>query len=70
MGGAFSTHTLPHTSLGLTDCISIVFTFLNILAHLTTTLPVMLAGLKHGLQTVQQNISSSPDVPLTLGQII
>ena len=36
----FSLDTLPHTSVGLTSCISIVFSVLNILAHLTTMLPV------------------------------
>ena len=36
----FSLYTLPHTSVGLTGCISIVFSVLNILTHLTTMLPV------------------------------
>ena len=36
----FSLNTLPHTSVGLTSCISIVFSVLNIWAHLTTMLPV------------------------------
>ena len=33
-------NTLPHISVGLTDCTSIVFSVLNILTHLTTMLPV------------------------------
>ena len=37
----FSLYTLPHTSVGLTGCISIVFSVLNILNHLTNMLPVM-----------------------------
>ena len=36
----FSLDTLPHTSVCLTSCISIVFSVLNILTHLTTLLPV------------------------------
>ena len=36
----FSLDTLPHISVGLTSCISIVFSVLNILTHLTTMLPV------------------------------
>ena len=36
----FSLNILPHTSAGLTSCISIVFSVLNILTHLTTMLPV------------------------------
>ena len=35
-----SLYTLPHTSFCLTGCISIVFSVLNILTHLTTKLPV------------------------------
>ena len=35
-----SLDTLPHTSVSLTSCISIVFSVLNILTHLTTMLPV------------------------------
>ena len=35
-----SRNTLPHTSVGLTSCISIVFSVLNIFTHLTTSLPV------------------------------
>ena len=31
---------LPHTSVGLTNCISIVFSVLNILTHLTIMLRV------------------------------
>ena len=37
----FSVYTLPQTLVGLTGCISIVSTVLNILTHLTTVLPVM-----------------------------
>ena len=37
----FSLYILPHTSVGLTDCISIVFLVLNILTGLTTMLPAM-----------------------------
>ena len=39
----FSLYTLPHTSVGLTSCISIVlfFSVLNILNHLTTMMPGM-----------------------------
>ena len=37
----FSLYTLPHTSVGLTGCTSIVFSVLNILTHLTTLLLVM-----------------------------
>ena len=33
-------YILPHTSVGLTSYISIVFSVLNILTHLTTMLPV------------------------------
>ena len=36
----FSLYTLQHTSVGLTSCISIVFSVLNILTHLTTMLRV------------------------------
>ena len=36
----FSIYTLPHTSFGWTGCISIAFSVLNILTHLTTMLPV------------------------------
>ena len=36
----FSLNTLPHTSPGLSSCISIVFSVLNILTRLTTMLPV------------------------------
>ena len=36
----FSPYTLPHTSVGLTDCISIAFSVLNILTYLTIMLPV------------------------------
>ena len=36
----FSLNTLPHTSVSLTSCISIVFSVLNILTHLTTILHV------------------------------
>ena len=36
----FSLNTLPRTSVGLTSCISIVFSVLNIWTHLTTILPV------------------------------
>ena len=36
----FSPGTLPHTSVSLTRCISIVFSVLNILTHLTTMLRV------------------------------
>ena len=32
----FSINTLPHTSVSQTRCISIVFSVLNILTHLTT----------------------------------
>ena len=33
-------NTLPHTSFSLTSCISIVFSVLNILTHMTTVLRV------------------------------
>ena len=36
----FSLHTSPHTSVGLSGCISIVISVLNILTHLTTVLHV------------------------------
>ena len=36
----FSLNTLPSPSVGLTSCISIIFLFLNIMTHLTTTLAV------------------------------
>ena len=36
----FPVYTLPHTSVGLTSCISAIFSVLNILTHLTTLLPV------------------------------
>ena len=36
----FSCYTLLNTSFGLTGCISIVFSFLSILSHLTNVLPV------------------------------
>ena len=36
----FSLDILPHTSAGLTSCISIVFSVWNIFTHLTTMLPV------------------------------
>ena len=36
----FSLNTLPHTSVGLTSCISIVFLDLNILTHITIMLHV------------------------------
>ena len=36
----FSFNTLPHTSVSLTRCISIVFSVLNILTHMTTMLRV------------------------------
>ena len=36
----FSLYTLPHTSIGLTVCISNAFSVLNILTHLTTMLRV------------------------------
>ena len=36
----FSLNTLPHTSVSLTGCISIVFSVLNILTHLTSMLRV------------------------------
>ena len=36
----FSLHTKLHTSVGPTGCISIVFSVLNILTHLTTVLPL------------------------------
>ena len=36
----FSLNTLPHTSVSLTSCISIVFSALNILTHMTTMLRV------------------------------
>ena len=36
----FSLSTLPHTSVILTSCISIVFSVLNILTHLTTMMRV------------------------------
>ena len=32
-------YTLPHTSIGLSGCISNVFSVLNILTHLATMLP-------------------------------
>ena len=35
----FSHFTLPHTSVGLTGCITNAFSVLNILTHLTTILP-------------------------------
>ena len=37
----FLLYTLRHPSIGLTYCISIVFSVLNILAHLTTMLHVL-----------------------------
>ena len=37
----FSTYTLPHISIDLTVCISIVFSVLNILTHLITILHVV-----------------------------
>ena len=36
----FSLFTLPHTSVSLTSCISIVFSVLNILTLLTTMMRV------------------------------
>ena len=36
----FSLNTSPHTSVGLTGCISIVFSVLNIFTHMTTMLRV------------------------------
>ena len=36
----FSLDTLLHISVGLTSCISIVFSAMNILTHLTIMLPV------------------------------
>ena len=36
----FSLYTLPHTSVGLTSCISIVFSVLKMLTRLTITLPI------------------------------
>ena len=36
----FLLNTLPHTSVSLTSCISIGFSVLNILTHLTTMLHV------------------------------
>ena len=36
----FSLFTLPHTSVSLTSCISIIFSVLKILTHLTTMLRV------------------------------
>ena len=36
----FSFNTLPHTSVSLTSCISIVFSVLNFLTYLTTMLRV------------------------------
>ena len=36
----FSLNTLPHALVGMTSCISIIFSVLNILTHLTTVLPV------------------------------
>ena len=36
----FSLNTLPHTSVSLTSCISIVFSVLNILTHMTIMLRV------------------------------
>ena len=38
--GIFSLNTLPHTSVSLTSCISIVFSVLNILTHLTIRMRV------------------------------
>ena len=35
-----SLNTLPHTSFSLTSCISIVFSVLNTLTHMTTMLRV------------------------------
>ena len=35
----FLLYTLPHTSVGLTSCISDVLSVLNILTHLTNVLP-------------------------------
>ena len=37
----FTLYTLPHTSVGLTSCTSIVVSVLNISTHLTTVLPVV-----------------------------
>ena len=37
----FTLYSLPHTSVGLTSCISIVFSFLKKLTHMTTMLRVM-----------------------------
>ena len=36
----FTLNTLPHTSVSLTRCISIIFSVLNILTHMTTMLLV------------------------------
>ena len=36
----FSLNILPHASVSLTRCMSIVFLVFNILTHLTTMLPV------------------------------
>ena len=36
----FQLYTSPHTSVGLTCCISLVFSVLNILTHMTSILPV------------------------------
>ena len=40
LGPFFSLDTLPHTSISLTRYISIVFSVLNILTHMTTLLCV------------------------------
>ena len=36
----FSLNTLPHTSVSLTNCFSLVFSVFNILTHMTTMLRV------------------------------
>ena len=36
----FSLNTLPHTSVDLTSCITVVFSVFDILTHLTTMLSV------------------------------
>ena len=52
----FLLYTLSHTSVGLTGCISIVFSVLNILTHFTTMLPVRSLVKKKKLMLSKANI--------------
>ena len=58
----FSPYILPHTSVALSDCISIVLSVFNILTHLTTVLLRSYVSLSLRGKTARQQRLHSPHV--------